>query len=857
MIDCIDKKRICMALLAHVDAGKTTLSEALLYSTGVIKNLGRVDNKNSYLDVDDMEKNRGITIFSKQAVFDIASSRIYLLDTPGHVDFSAEMERTLQVLDYAILVISASDGIQGHTKTLWKLLKQYNIPTFIFFNKMDQTDMHKDDLLGIIKKELGASCIDFSNDSLAYDDLEQVAVSYAEYCDESFLDDFLMKGNIEEDIICEAISKRLIFPCYFGSALKLFGIEELIYGIDKYTKGSYCSEESFGAKVYKITRDTKNERLVHMKITNGSLRIKDKVNDEKVNQIRIYNGLKYENMDVVYAGDICSVTGLNEVVAGDCLGVESNKSMKLLEPVLSYQIIVPKDVSARQIYPKIKEIEEELPELSLVWDEVNEEIKVKLMGQIQIEILKEMIKSRLGISIEFGLGSISYKETIKASSIGVGHFEPLRHYAEIHLNISEGPRGSGVTVESDVSEDILDKNWQRLVKTHILEKVHKGVLTGSPLTDVKISIINGRAHQKHTEGGDFRQATYRAIRNGLMYAESILLEPMYNFELTIPSNMVGKAILDIENMHGNIQPPEIDGEIAVIIGKCPVATMRDYQVNVNSYTKGNGSLIVDFAGYDVCHNQDEIVESVNYNPDLDNNNPSSSVFCAHGSGFIVPWYEVRDYMHLEIESQNNIENVQKIINREAFDYAIGNDEIDEILGRTYNANVKSGKSSFKKKREVDYFDYSKSKAPHTPKEKIYILDGYNLIFAWEDLKELSKVNIDSAKDKLISIISDYMAIIDTGCIIVFDGYKVKNNMGSEEIKESISVIHTKEGETADTYIERYANTNKYKYNITVVTSDSLIRQLATGSNCHVINSKNFQNEVYEAKKLLRETYNLD
>ncbi len=863
-------KKLTIGILAHVDAGKTTLSEALLYNTGVIKTLGRVDNKDSYLDTDDMERSRGITIFSKQAIFESDNCVFTLLDTPGHVDFSAEMERTLQVLDYAILVISASDGVQGHTKTLWRLLQQYHIPTFIFVNKMDQPDNDKAYIINMLKTEFGNGCIDFCSDNISNDDQEFMAVTYAELVDdESFLDRFLEGEGIKLSVITRLISERCVFPCYFGSALRDTGVSELITGLTLYTADIYselcyeCDINDFGAKIYKITRDSKDERLTHMKITNGVLRVRDKINEEKVNQIRRYNGTKYEVCEVAYPGDICAVTGLQQVMAGESLGCNTDNRMKLLEPVISYQIIVPKElgISSRQIYPKLKLLEEELPELSLEWNDSKEEIRVKLMGQVQIDILKGLISKRYGFIPEFDLGSISYKETIDSAVIGVGHFEPLRHYAEIHLMLEPGERGSGIVVDSRLSEDILDKNWQRLVKTHVLERIHKGVLIGSPLTDVKVTIVNGKAHLKHTEGGDFRQATYRAIRHGLMYAECTLLEPYYDFLLYIPSDMVGKAMLDIENMYGTMNPPDIKGDTATISGKCPVATMRDYQVNVSAYTKGNGSLSVSFAGYDRCHNTEEIVSASGYNPDEDVVNPSSSVFCSHGAGFVVPWYEVKDYMHLSIDDADDglFESKSNLMlgKGNSFDYSIGTEEIDQIINQTYNANVKHSKQGYRKKRQSDYFDYRGSKVSPKPKDKVYIIDGYNVIFAWNSLKELSSINIDSAKDRLISIMSEYRAIIDVPFIVVFDGYKVKGNKGTDEHKEDVQVIHTKEGETADAYIERFANANKDKLSITVVTSDSLIRQLAIGSNCTVVSSAEFEMQVESAKKELRDVYKLD
>ncbi len=850
-----------LGILAHVDAGKTTLSEAILYSSGVIKSLGRVDNKNSFLDSNEMERNRGITIFSKQAVCDIGSSCFTLLDTPGHVDFSAEMERTLQVLDYAILVISASDGVQGHTKTLWRLLAQYNIPVFIFVNKMDQPDNHKDEIMKSLMRDLNHSCVDFSVELFGEDIMEKFAVEYADYTgDESFLDKYLEDGELDDSVIRELISHRLIFPCYFGSALKLDGIDTLLDGLDKYTLDLYngLEHKELGGRVYKITRDSKDERLVHLKLTSGVLKVRDKINDEKINQIRIYNGDKFETVNEVYPGDICSITGVDSISAGQGIGINEEDTMPLLEPVISYQIIMPAGVSSRQMYPKLKQLEEELPELSMLWDEDKEEIKVKLMGQVQIEVLSGIIKKRYGFIPEFGLGSITYKETVGSKAIGVGHFEPLRHYAEVHLMLEPGERGSGITIDSQLSEDILDKNWQRLIKTHVLERTHRGVLTGGALTDVKVTLINGKAHLKHTEGGDFRQATYRAIRNGLMYSDNIILEPYYNFELIVPNDMVGKAMLDIENMYGTMNPPELNGDIAFITGRCPVKTMRDYQVNVNAYTKGRGSLSVTLAGYDVCHNQEQVIKEIGYNPDDDVRNPSSSVFCTHGAGFVVPWHEVRDYMHLSFQKESEETLLQvNAIRTESFDYSIGTDEIDAILGKTYNANIKTGKHGYKKKREADYFDYSRHRVSPKPKEKVYIVDGYNVIFAWKELKELSQNNIDSAKDKLIAVLSEFKAIVDKRVILVFDGYKVKGNLGSEDIIQDISVIHTRENETADAYIERFANSNKDKLSITVVTSDSLIRQLAMGSNCMVISSQDFEKEVEKEKQALRDTYKLD
>ncbi len=854
-------KNLVVGILAHVDAGKTTLSEAILYKTGVIKNLGRVDNKNSYFDHDEMERKRGITIFSKQAEFNINAAFFTMLDTPGHVDFSAEMERTLQVLDYAILVISASDGVQGHTKTLWRLLKQNKIPAFIFVNKMDQPDNEKKNILAHIRKELSVNIFDFSSNELSEEELEHMAVLYADYKEnENILNEFLESGSLSSEIIGELISERQIYPCYFGSALKLEGVDEFIKGLEVYTVSKWedKTDSEFGGRVFKITRDSKGSREVHIKITSGNLKVRQQIGEEKINQIRIYNGDKYTAVDGVYAGQVCTVTGLENIRAGQSVGIDESVYMQLLEPVLTYQLSAPEGISNRQIYPKLRLLEEEMTELSLLWDESNEEIKVKLMGQVQIEILREVIKNRFGFVPEFGLGSITYKETIKNSVIGVGHFEPLRHYAEVHLLLEPGEPGSGITVFSNVSEDILDKNWQRLIKTHILERSHRGVLTGAVLTDVKITIINGRAHQKHTEGGDFRQATYRAIRNGLMQADSQLLEPYYYFSLIIPSDMVGRAMTDIENMHGTLDAPDISGDTAILTGKCPVYTMRDYQVNVNSYTRGKGDLTLSFCGYDVCHNQETIVEEKGYNPDEDIRNPSSSVFCAHGAGFIVPWYEVKDYMHVFDDKKQEEDTLKpKIINGKDFDYSIGTDEIDEILARTYSSNYKSGKHGYKKKTATESYYASSSKKTSIKKDKLLVVDGYNVIFAWEDLKELARTNIEAAKDSLIMTLSDYQGIVGYNIILVFDGYKAKNNPGSSEESQGITIVHTKEGVTADAYIEKYTNEHTDKYNITVATSDGLIQQITWGQNCRVCSSRELYGEIQEAKKLLRETYNLD
>ncbi len=846
-------KNLVFGILAHVDAGKTTLSEAMLYHAGILKNPGRVDNRDTMLDSNEMERARGITIFSKQAHFEVDNTHITLLDTPGHVDFSAEMERTLSVLDYAILVISATDGVQGHTRTLWKLFDEYKIPVFIFVNKMDQHNSDKAEILTKLQAELSEGCVDLSA-SEAY---EEIAVVSG---DEKLLEYYLSNGTISKDVIINLIGQRKIFPCYFGSALKLYGVSDLLDGIDIYTKEPSYGEK-FGARVYKITRDPQGNRLTHMKITGGKLTIKCPVTaDEKVNQIRIYNGDKYDNINEIGPGHVCAVTGLNSTRAGDGLGFESDNDIQLIEPVLTYKLSLPDNMSSRKIYPEMKCLEEELPELCVNWNEEAEEITVKLMGLVQIEILTSLINKRFGFEPIFGTGTITYKETISNTVIGVGHFEPLRHYAEVHLLMEPAEPGTGIILDTNCSEDVLERNWQRLILTHLKEKKHLGVLTGSALTDVKITVINGRAHQKHTEGGDFRQATYRAVRQGLMQAEAVLLEPYYNFRIEIPSDMVGRVMTDIETMHATINPPDITGDYAVIKGYGPVATMRDYQINLNAYTRGCGNIFVSFRGYDICHNQDEVVSQINYNPDNDLKNPSSSVFCAHGSGFIVPWYEVPEYMHVSDETETDIFSVNPDLYKPkaGFDYSIDLEEIDAIFSRTFNANIKSDKHDFKKKKtNLQYYTKTNTGKINPSREKMLIVDGYNVIFAWEELKSLAGINIDSAKDRLIHILSNYYGITGEKLLLVFDGYKLKGNYGSNVAVDDIEIVHTKEGETADQYIEKYTYTNADKYDITVATSDGLIQTICRSKGCRILSSRELLDIIEVTSQKLRDEYHID
>lgn len=855
------KKHICAAVLAHVDAGKTTLSESILYNTGTIRNLGRVDKKDAFLDTFDMEKERGITIFSKQAIFKLGDMTVTLMDTPGHVDFSAEMERTLQILDIAILVISGADGVQGHTETLWRLLKRYNIPTFIFVNKMDQLGTDKYKLLEELTHRFGDNIIDFTN--LSADEYEHIAM-----CDEDLLDKYVETDDISVEDIKNLINNRKLFPCYFGSALKVEGVNELLDGIATYVKHPEY-EDQFGAKIYKVLRDEGGKRLTFMKITGGCLEtrnllsnnIEDESNSmgetwrEKVNQIRIYSGDKYETVSRVESGTVCAVTGLSYTYPGEGLGIESDSKMPILEPVLTYQIILPDDVDANSLLLKLKLIEEEEPELNIIWNEQLGEILVKLMGEVQIDVLKSIILERFGVNVTFGVGNIVYKETISNTVVGVGHFEPLRHYAEVHLLMEPGEVGSGMVFHARCSEGILDKNWQRLILTHLEERDHIGVLTGHPITDMKITVIAGRAHTKHTEGGDFRQATYRAVRQGLMEAECKLLEPYYDYRLSVPSDMIGRAMTDIENMKGTFSNPEIDGELTVITGKVPVATMTDYQITVNAYTKGRGSLSCTLGGYGPCHNEAEVIDKLSYDPDRDVSNPTGSVFCAHGAGYIVPWNEVKEHMHVEDGYDTSDNSDVKVLygSRENFDYFIDDEEIDEIFSRTFGANKNAKKKYYTDKPKPSYRSVM-APAKVTPKEKYLIVDGYNVIFAWEDLKDLSASSIGGARDKLYDRLHNYQGFTKVNIILVFDAYKVKDNKGKSEIIHGIEVVFTKEGETADQYIEKLSVNMGEKYNVTVATSDGLIQTIARGHNCIVISSRELDMELAAMEDKIRTEY---
>jgi len=857
-------KNIVMGILAHVDAGKTTLSESMLYLSGTVRKLGRVDHKDAFLDTYALERDRGITIFSKQAVFSLGNKKVNLLDTPGHVDFSAEMERTLQVLDYAVLVISGADGIQGHTETLWKLLKLYDIPTFIFINKMDQQGTDQAALLSELKERLDEGCIAFGKEE-SIETLEELAMT-----DEKVLDYFMEHESIRKEDICRLIKERRVFPCYFGSALKLEGVQELLYGFERYME-PYTGTEEFGAKVFKISRDDKGERLTFLKVTGGKLVVKMPVNlvdkEEKVNQIRIYSGAKYETVNEVGAGGVCAVTGLVSSYIGQGFGVEKGTAAPFLEPVLTYQMILPDGADTTKVLRELKQLEEEEPLLNIVWNPALEEIHVQLMGEVQTEILKTMIAERFHLDVEFGTGKIVYKETIKNPVVGVGHYEPLRHYAEVHLKMEPLEAGSGLVFDADCSEDVLDRNWQRLILTHLQEREHPGVLTGSPITDMKITIVAGRAHLKHTEGGDFRQATYRAVRQGLKSAESILLEPWYSFILEVPSDQVGRAMSDIGQMNGSFEGPEAEDKQGMVrlTGTAPASEMRDYQREVWAYTKGRGRITFTLKGYEPCHNAEEVIEQIGYDSERDIDNPTGSVFCAHGAGFLVKWDEVPEYMHIKedflSEGSDEISEEEQTITENAhfgnssYSSGYGDDpELLAIMEREFGSKQKErDRYSGYRKQTVSAPMPRKTVIKDTePKKEYLLVDGYNVIFAWEELNELAKASIDAARNKLMDILSNYQGF--TGCtlILVFDAYKVKGSQGEVQKYHNIYVVYTKEAETADQYIEKTTHEIGRKYKVTVATSDALEQVIVMGQGAYRISARDFYEEVERTEKQIRE-----
>lgn len=841
-------------ILAHVDAGKTTLSEAMLYNSGKLKEIGRVDHGDAFLDTNAMEKNRGITIFSKPALFEYKDLQVTLLDTPGHVDFATEAERALWVLDYAILLISGADGVQGHTKTLFRLLDQYQVPTVIFINKIDQPGVDVSKVIDEIHKELSDVCQPF-------DDLESVAMN-----DEEAMDEFLMNDSLSEETMATLLNNRKWIPIFSGSALKNQGVVELMDGMNSLINKTYPSGE-FGGKVYKIESLGKDTRLTLMKVTSGEIKVKNTLpTGEKVDQIRLYSGAKFSQVDEAKAGDVVALVGPKETYAGQGLGVESDKKDLMLTPVLEYAIEFTDDTVPRKAYPLICKLNEEDPSLHVSWDEATEQIKLHLMGEVQTEIITERLKSELGMDVIFSEGQILYKETICNTVEGVGHFEPLRHYAEVHLLMEPLEMGSGIVVATDVSTDDLALNWQRLITTHILEKEHVGVLTGSPITDMKITIIGGRAHIKHTEGGDFRESTYRAIRQGLMEAENQLLEPYFRFELTIPSNQIGRAMNDIEKMNGSFEAPVDNGDFAKITGKAPAICIRNYQAEVITYTKGMGGISLEFLGYLPCHNADEVLEASNYDPNLDIDNPAGSVFCSHGAGVYVDWTEVKEKCHVPCRQDKPV--VEEIelpkTKRElrSMDEWLDPDEIDSILHSATHSNVgKNTKKSWNygnsgrvRHKDSDY-QYVAPKSV-TPKKKYMLVDGYNLIYAWPELKEILDINLDGARGKLLDILSNYKGMTDYEIIAVFDAYKVKNHAVTAEDYLNIHQVFTAEAQTADAYIEKFTHEHGKKYDITVVTSDYLEQIIIRGAGARLISSREFIEEVARQAQLLREEFDI-
>ena len=847
-------KNITVGILAHVDAGKTTLSESMLYESGAIRSMGRVDNRDAFLDTDEQERARGITIFSKQAVLDYKDVHVTLIDTPGHVDFSAEMERALWIMDYAILVISGSDGVQGHTKTLWRMLRQYQIPVMVFINKMDQPDTDESLLMTELQKEFGNCCVDFSGEkNEAF--YESVAV-----CNEILLEEYL-SGAFEHDGIPtermrELVKEQSLVPCFFGSALKNQGVADFLEGMTNLMDCPLAGTQQ-GARIYKIGRDSQGNRLTYLKVTGGLLKVKDFIGEEKINQIRIYSGDKYEAVGQAEPGMVCAVTGLLNSYPGQGVGIEKNADLPMLEPVLTYTVGLPEDMDCGRMLPLLQQIEEEEPELQVEWQEETDTIQIKMMGPIQIQVLQKQIFERFRVWVTFENGKIVYKETIENKVEGVGHFEPLRHYAEVHLLLEPGEPGSGMEYALMCSEDVLDKNWQRLILTHLEEREHAGVLTGSPITDVKITVVGGRAHTKHTEGGDFRQATYRAVRQGLMQAKSHLLEPYYEFSMELPLENLGRAMTDVENLHGTANPPIIENERAVLTGKAPVSLMQDYQIEMNAYTKGQGILNCSLAGYGPCHNEEEILEQFHYNPDNDMRNPTGSVFCAHGAGFIVPWDQVKDYMHVDSVLQPQRKSFQQEVDSEIaarkahlFEGVIDEEQIEEIIQNSSHKNQRKTKHYQKKRNSVSDHAYKGTAKPKY-QTKYMIVDGYNILHAWDDFNCLLEDNLDGARARLMDILCNYQAYKKCELILVFDAYKVKGNIGEMFDYHNIHIVYTKEAETADTYIEKLTHQMAKDYYVTVATSDGLVQLITRGQNCVIMSARELREEIERINEEIR------
>ena len=848
------RKQIVLGILAHVDSGKTTLSEAMLYRAGVTRRLGRVDHKDAFLDTDALEKARGITIFSKQALLTAGDTDITLLDTPGHVDFSTETERTLQVLDYAVLVVSGTDGVQSHTETLWRLLRRYHVPTFVFVNKMDLPGMERQELLAQLNRRLGEGFVDFGAEQADRD--EALAL-----CDENLMDRMLDAGQLQDADLIPAIARRHVFPCWFGAALKLEGVDALLDGLDRYTRPAPALE-AFGAKVFKVSQDEQGVRLTWLRVTGGELKVKAQLTGEadgepwaeKANQLRLYSGAKYTLAEAIGPGQVCAVTGLTKARPGEGLGAERDSDLPVLEPVLSYQVLLPEGADVHAALGKLHRLEEEEPQLHVVWNETLGEIHVQLMGEIQLEVLRSLLAERFGLAVEFGPGGILYKETITEPMEGVGHYEPLRHYAEVHLKLEPLPRGSGMQFAADCREEVLDKNWQRLVLTHLEEKQHLGVLTGSPLTDVKITLIAGRAHLKHTEGGDFRQATYRAVRQGLMLAKSQLLEPWYAFRLEVPAENIGRAMSDIQRMEGTFDPPESGEETAVLTGFAPVSTMRSYPMEVVSYTRGRGHLSLTLDGYRPCHNAQEVIAAIGYEPEHDLDNPADSVFCAHGAGFVVPWDQVRSHMHVDSGwgKSTRPEQEAAVPQRRAMAYRATLEEDAELLKifeRTYGPIKRDPLAAFRPVQKRERPDFAAEQWEIAP--EYLLVDGYNIIFAWDELNALSKESLDAARHKLMDILCNYQGFQKCVLILVFDAYRVPGSPGSIEQYHNIHVVYTKEAETADMFIERVTHEIGRNRRVRVATSDGMEQIIILGHGALRVSARMFHEEVQNVEKQIR------
>ena len=848
------RKQIVLGILAHVDSGKTTLSEAMLYRAGVTRRLGRVDHKDAFLDTDALEKARGITIFSKQALLTAGDTDITLLDTPGHVDFSTETERTLQVLDYAVLVVSGTDGVQSHTETLWRLLRRYRVPTFVFVNKMDLPGMERQELLAQLNRRLGEGFVDFGAEQADRD--EALAL-----CDENLMDRMLDAGQLQDADLIPAIARRHVFPCWFGAALKLEGVDALLDGLDRYTRPAPALE-AFGAKVFKVSQDEQGARLTWLRVTGGELKVKAQLTGEadgepwaeKANQLRLYSGAKYTLTEAIGPGQVCAVTGLTKARPGEGLGAERDSDLPVLEPVLSYQVLLPEGADVHAALGKLHRLEEEEPQLHVVWNETLGEIHVQLMGEIQLEVLRSLLAERFGLEVEFGPGGILYKETITEPMEGVGHYEPLRHYAEVHLKLEPLPRGSGMQFAADCREEVLDKNWQRLVLTHLEEKQHLGVLTGSPLTDVKITLIAGRAHLKHTEGGDFRQATYRAVRQGLMLAKSQLLEPWYAFRLEVPAENIGRAMSDIQRMEGTFDPPESGEETAVLTGFAPVSTMRSYPMEVVSYTRGRGHLSLTLDGYRPCHNAQEVIAAIGYEPEHDLDNPADSVFCAHGAGFVVPWDQVRSHMHVDSGwgKSTRPEQEAAVPQRRAMAYRATLEEDAELLKifeRTYGPIKRDPLAAFRPVQKRERPDFAAEQWEIAP--EYLLVDGYNIIFAWDELNALSKESLDAARHKLMDILCNYQGFQKCVLILVFDAYRVPGSPGSIEQYHNIHVVYTKEAETADMFIERVTHEIGRNRRVRVATSDGMEQIIILGHGALRVSARMFHEEVQNVEKQIR------